>query len=190
MIIGSHNSWSYLPPLRWWMKPVAFMAKCQRVDIRKQYEQGVRCFDLRVRFNKYGQGIVAHGIVEYCYTASQIYKDLAWLNDRGDCYVRVIHEVRSASQYKNRCLLAFGRLCSRLESEYEDICFWCGRNLYDWEKDYDFGIDPTCEENYGSVSSKWLAWWPWLYARLHNRSVLAAGTQKDILLIDFVDITK
>ena len=78
MILGSHNSWSYLPPRRWWMRPIAFMAKCQRVDIRTQYERyGVRCFDLRVRFNKYGLGIVAHGIVEYCFTASKIYEDLA-----------------------------------------------------------------------------------------------------------------
>ena len=39
MILGSHNSWSYLPPKHWWMWPFHFMAKCQRVDIREQYEK-------------------------------------------------------------------------------------------------------------------------------------------------------
>lgn len=29
MILGSHNSWSYLPVRKWWMRPIAFMARCQ-----------------------------------------------------------------------------------------------------------------------------------------------------------------
>lgn len=193
MVLGSHNSWSYLPPRRWWMKPIGFMAKCQRVDIRTQYEKyGVRCFDLRVRFNKYGLGIVAHGIVEYCFTASKIYEDLAWLDAQGDCYVRVVHEVRSAKQYKNRQRNLFRHFCERLEDEYKNIRFWCGRELFCWGYDYHFpGYDePTCEERYASVCPPKLIddWWPWLFARLHNRDILAAGTKKDILLIDFVDI--
>ena len=193
MILGSHNSWSYLPPRRWWMRPIAFMAKCQCVDIRTQYERyGVRCFDLRVRFNKYGQGIVAHGIVEYCFTASKIYEDLAWLDAQGDCYVRVIHEVRTVKQYKNRQRNLFRNFCERLEDEYKNIRFWCGRELFCWGYDYHFpGYDePTCEERYASVCPPKLVddWWPWLFARLHNRAALSAGTKKDILLIDFVDI--
>ena len=193
MILGSHNSWSYLPPRKWWMRPIAFTAKCQRVDIRTQYEKyGVRCFDLRVRFNKYGLGIVAHGIVEYCFTASKIYEDLAWLDTKGDCYVRVVHEVRSAKQYKNRQRNLFRHFCERLEDEYKNIRFWCGRDLYCWGYDYHFpGYDePTCEERYASVCKPKLIddWWPWIFARLHNRDILAAGTKKDILLIDFVDI--
>lgn len=193
MILGSHNSWSYLPPRKWWMRPIAFMAKCQRVDIRTQYERyGVRCFDLRVRFNKYGLGIVAHGIVEYCFTASKIYEDLAWLEKKGDAYVRVIHEVRTVKQYKNRQRNLFRHFCERLEDEYKNIRFWCGRELFCWGYDYHFpGYDePTCEERYASVCPPKIVddWWPWLFARLHNRAVLSAGTKKDILLIDFVDI--
>ena len=193
MILGSHNSWSYLPPRRWWMKPIGFMAKCQRVDIRTQYERyGVRCFDLRVRFNKYGQGIVVHGIVEYCFTASKIYEDLAWLDSKGDCYVRVIHEVRTVKQYKNRQRNLFRHFCERLEDEYKNIRFWCGRELFCWGYDYHFpGYDePTCEERYASVCPPKLVddWWPWLFAKTHNRLALAAGTKKDVLLIDFVDI--
>ena len=175
------------------MKPIAFTARCQRVSIREQYERyGVRCFDLRVRFNKYGQGIVAHGIVEYCFTASKIYEDLEWLDSKGDCYVRVIHEVRTVKQYKNRQRNLFRHFCERLEDEYKNIRFWCGRELFCWGYDYHFpGYDePTCEERYASVCPPKLVddWWPWLFARLHNRAVLSAGTKKDILLIDFVDI--
>ena len=58
--------------------------------------------------------------------------------------------------------------------------------------DYQFeGEEPTCEETYGSVvpGKKWLyGWWPWLYAVTHNKAIKAQGTDKDILLIDFVDL--
>ena len=192
MILGSHNSWSYLPVRKWWMKPIAFTARCQSVDIRNQYEQyGVRCFDLRVRFNKYGQGIVAHGCVEYCYTASKIYEDLAWINEKGDCHVRVIHEVRTVRQYKNRRKDLFRHFCSQLEGEYKSIRFWCGRNLCTWGYDYHFdGVEPTCDEKYASVCPPKLIddLWPWLYARLHNKNLRAKETDKEILLIDYVNI--
>lgn len=192
MVIGSHNSWSYLPPRRWWMRPVAFMARCQRVDIRTQYEKyGVRCFDLRVRFDRYGLGVVAHGAVEYCHTASRIYEDLAWLDARGGCFVRVLHEVRSARQYRRHAEGLFRAFCARIESSYPHLRFWCGRNLFSWGLDYEFvSPDPTCEERYASVCPprKIDDWWPWLFARRKNRDILEAGTRKDILLIDFVDI--
>lgn len=63
------------------------------------------------------------------------------------------------------------------------------RNLYNWIVEYDFGDDPYCDEKYGSVSDmKWLyGWWPWLYAKLHNRKNLKEGSE-GILLIDYVNI--
>jgi len=192
VLLGSHNSWSYMSPEKWWMKPIAFMARCQRVDIIAQYEKyGVRCFDLRVRFNKYGLGIVAHGPVEYCFTAPLVYEDLSWLDAKGNCMVRVIHEVRSASQYKNRRVDLFRHFCSRLEQEYPGIRFWCGRDLFCWGYDYRFdGAEPACDERYASVCPPGIVddWWPWLYARLHNREIRQTGTDKDVLLIDYVDI--
>lgn len=192
MILGSHNSWSFLPVKKWWMKPIAFTARCQRNDIRWQYLiNDVRCFDLRVRFDGNGLVTVAHGIMEYCYTAADIHRDLAWLNKMGDCCVRVIHEVRSARQYRSRDIHRFRSFCSTIEHDYKYIHFWCGRNLFCWGYDYHFsGAEPTCEERYASVSSpKFIDdWWPWLYARLHNRKILREGTDKEILLIDYVDI--
>ena len=113
MVIGSHNSWSYLTPIKWWMRPFAFMARCQRIDIQKQYEMGVRCFDLRLRLGKRSVAYIAHGLVEYNYTLSQLLWDLTWLDQKGDCYVRVMHgtiqQPEDASKHhfyavvKNRC---------------------------------------------------------------------------------------
>ena len=119
----------------------------------------------------------------------QLDKQLYWLNCRGDCLVRVIHEVRNKRQYNNSSVDCFRRFCSYIEKKFNRIRFWCGRNLYDWNIDYDFGIYPTCEETYGSVSDcKWLyGWWPWLYAKTHNWKNLKEGSE-GILLIDFVNI--
>ena len=188
-ILGSHNSWSYMTPMKWWMKPIAFMARCQNTDIRTQYEKyGVRCFDLRIRFDKYGIGVVSHGIVEYCETF-RVRQDLEWLAGKGDVIVRVMHEVRSSRQYRARRKDLFVRFCKALEEDYRHIHFWCGRELYGWDYDYRFsGIEPTCEEHYASVDRpRLLTWWPWLYAALRNRRIRNNGTDKEILLIDFVD---
>jgi len=190
MILGSHNSWSYLPPRKWWMRPIAFTARCQSADIRKQYELGVRCFDLRIRFTDEGRMVIAHGIVEYKVSGAELYRDLRWIDEQGDSYVRILHEARNERQYTKFYASLFHDLCKNIEVIRGHIHWWCGRNLYNWEKDYDFGDDPKCYEKYGSVSGKkWLyGWWPWLYARLHNREIREQGTDNDILLIDYVDI--
>jgi hypothetical protein len=75
------------------MRLIAFAARCQRVDIRTQYlKYGVRCFDLRIRYEENGRLILAHGIVEYDYSFTTILDDLIWLDGKGDCYVRVMLE--------------------------------------------------------------------------------------------------
>lgn len=189
MILGSHNSWSYLPPKHWWMWPFYFMAKCQRVDIREQYEKyGVRCFDLRVRWKKWKMQ-VAHGLVVYDISEQQLKDDLAFLNDKGDCFVRIIHEVRTKKQYE-KSVEFFRSFCYVSVSEYPNIKFWCGRNLCDWTCDYSFRCHPTCDEKYSSVCYPRIIddWWPWLYAVIRNKGNLAKGTKDDILLIDFIDI--
>ena len=188
MVLGSHNSWSYLPVKKWWMRPLAFMARCQCKTIQEQYKLGVRCFDLRVRFDEEWNTVFAHGIIEYNVSEYRVWKDLRWLDDKGDCYVRVIHEARSKKQHSEYKTSNFQYMCRELQKRLSNTKFWCGRNLYNWEVDYDFGFCPTCEEKYASVSCKWLAWWPWLYARAINHRIRTQGSNSDILLIDYVNI--
>ena len=191
MILGSHNSWSYLPPRKWWMAPFRFMAKCQSLNIIKQYEAGVRCFDLRVRFNKKGDFVLSHGFMQYDITLDELMEWLQWLNAKKDkIYIRILHEARNKYQYSASSIAKFQYLCDELVAAYPNLIFWCGRNLYNWEIDYDFPSKPSCEEKYSSVRSPKLIddWWPWLYAHSHNHENIQQGTDKDILLIDFVNI--
>ena len=187
MILGSHNSWSYLKPKHWYHRPIAFMARCQSLTIQEQYQQGVRCFDLRIRYKKWKLQ-VAHGNMVYDITEKQLKDDLEYIDSKGDCFVRILHEARTKKQYELSKPF-FQSFCYTLNSDYPNIYWWCGRNLYNWQRDYNFDKEPSCEEKYSSVTSPALDdWWPWLYARLNNKMILAKGTDKEILLIDFVNI--
>lgn len=191
MVLGSHNSWSYLPVKQWYFKPFAFIGRCQSVDIKTQYEYyGVRCFDLRIRFDDKGNLIIAHGYAKYKYSYADLMADLTYLDNKADCYVRVIHEARTMKQYNLNSINYFRGFCLRLCSYFTNIKFWCGRNLYDFEIDYNFWTDVSCDENHASVKPPKLIddWIPWLYAYKHNNDIIKEGTDKDILLIDFVNL--
>jgi hypothetical protein len=190
MIIGSHNSWSYLPPKKWWMKLISFTAKCQSLNIKKQYELGVRCFDLRIKFTKDGFLRVAHGIIEYNYSSISLASDLEWLNNQSDqVYIRILHEVRSEKEYTKESVDYFVDQIISYQCNFTNLKFWCGRNLYNWKCDYEFPYKPSCEEKYASVCSPKLIddWYPRLFAYLNNKKIIKEGTDKDILLIDFVN---
>ncbi len=190
MIIGSHNSWSYLPPKKFWMKLIKFTAKCQSLNIKEQYKLGVRCFDLRVRFNKDKIAKIYHGIIEYNYSPIELYEDLSWLNKQSDkVYIRILHEIRNKKNYTIDSINSFIDFIELVKFRFPKLIFWCGRNLYNWEKDYDFGEDPTCDEKYASVCSPKLIddWIPWWFAFRNNKKIVKEGTDKDILLIDFVE---
>jgi len=192
MILGSHNSWSYLPVRKWWMKLLAFTARCQNIDIHTQYEYGVRCFDLRLRFDSYHHlPIISHGKIQYKYTPQQLKEDLEYINSKGDCYVRILHEVRNKKEYTASSKKEFVYYCYAFQKKFPNIKFWCGRNLYNWEYDFRFNTEePSCGEYYASVRLPKIIddWWPWLYARLNNKKIKSQSHQSDILLLDYVNI--
>ena len=167
------------------------MARCQSSNLIEQYyKYDVRCFDLRVRFDNIGRMKLAHGFMEYDIDYFGLSRDLQFINEQGDCYVRIIHEVRNKKQYNNRNISAFELFCEELEREYKNITFYGGRNLFNWEFDYKFSNNPSEEEKHASVCSPKLIddWFPWLFAKLNNKKIIEEGTNKDILSIDFVNI--
>lgn len=190
MILGSHNSWSYARPKKWWMKLLRFTAKCQDVDIRSQYEDyRVRCFDLRIR-EKEGRLIIAHGLIEYNITLGELQENLRYLNKKGDTCIRLILEIRRQKDLTNDQIVFFIKCCKKFERYYKNIKFWCGKVLVDYEDIFIFDYEPTCEEKYSSVCKPKLIddLYPRYFAKQNNKKILEEGTDKDILLIDFVNI--
>lgn len=190
MILQSHNSWSYLRPEKWWLRPFRFMARCQKASIYHQYyDYGVRSFDLRIRFDKKGRIVIAHGFFQFDINYMTLMKHLEFMNDNG-CIVRVLHEARNKKQYTEESVERFKDFCQAMEVRFPNIKFYCGRNLYNWEFDYKYEYEPTEEAVYSSVQDPKIIddWFPWLFAKLNNKKILKKGTDKDILAIDFVNI--
>lgn len=189
MKIGSHNSMSYLTPLKWYMRPFAFMARCQSKDIEYQYKQGIRLFDIRITFDdtKY---VFAHGIMKY---KGDIDKVLDYLNQmsstKDQIYIRILFEDTSIPKdslesYTN----IFWYLCEEFLRRFPKLKFFEGRRKSDWKLVYDFGYKgPTIDQKVSSMTgSKLDDWFPWLYAFFNNKKNIEKGTTKHYMLLDFI----
>ena len=199
-IIASHNTMTYRLPKQWWLRPFSFIAKCQSKSYIMQYSYGALGYDLRLFWDKDGKLEFRHGM--FSYDASDIYDILNFANNSG-LFVRLILENRS---YLDRRVnerdmrTKFREFCRKVEIQYPNVHFWCGKDLYTWQTLYEFPINPIDVGYYSSVTSifnckskilrKLDDWWPWLYARLFNRSNLKKLSELDngkIASFDFID---
>ena len=196
MILGSHNSWSFLKVKEWYFKPFFWVAKCQNKTIAEQYKLGVRYFDLRLRYNhKTGDFEPAHGLVTFKVekVTHWFIRNLQSLNycahTKGEkIYVRVLLETKSPDETEKK---KFTELCEMLESTFKDITFTGGFMCRQWRNYlYHFSTNkPTLDDKYSSViPPKIRGIFPWLYAVTNNRKNIEKGTDKEVLFIDFVDI--
>ena len=138
MILGSHNAWSYLRPTKWWMKLISFTAECQHCVLWAQYQKGVRCFDLHIRFDKQGKPLIVHGPIVYDPTSEadgiELSDYLEMLDDYKDTSVRLILDLRTKEAMKHygfQCE-CFRNFCKEAEMLYPRIKFWCGRMVKGW----------------------------------------------------------
>lgn len=196
MKLGTHNTFTYLPVRQWYLKPFAFTGKCQEVDIWQQYSLGARLFDLRVKFNKYQQPILCHGILQYEHDIDFIDNILLKLNKCKGIYVRVILETfrKRGTQQE-----LFSTYCKYLEKTFENIKFFGGNRKSDWKRIYYFNnCDEDLDGKYSSVTSLFNSnnnllrvlddLYPKYYAKKMNKTNIVAGTTHKWLFIDFINI--
>lgn len=197
MIKGSHNTFTYLRPKQWWLRPFAFIAKCQSNPVDIQIQNGVRCLDLRVRTNKDGEIEVPHNAFVYIKGKDRIKKLLYHIYlsipEGEQVHIRVLHEVRNKKQEKYSNKESFENFCLWLESLEEDfpnIKFFGGQRIMDWRQDFVFPREDEIQyvEKHASVAwPKWFHWWPWLYAKLYNKRIVEEYKNKDVVLFyDFL----
>lgn len=189
MKLISHNSWTFTTPKKWWMKVINFTAKCQSKTIKEQFDSGIRAFDLRIRFDKNKQLQVVHGYIVYDISNKELFKDLQYINDNGSAVVRILHDVRNYNQYKTSPVEEFAKYCQYYETMFPNITFFGGNNLFNNNIDYNFKIWFSIEGKYGSaIKPTWLyGWYPRLYAWFNNRFNINEGTDKDYLMLDFIE---
>lgn len=204
MNIGTHNSLTYLKPKKWWQKLIWFTAKCQSVDYEKQYELGSRVFDIRIWYDDDLNLEIRHGRISYRCSYTVLYNMLDFLNEKGDCYVRILCEEDKIAKQDPSAIdkeKAFKDDCQYFEATYENIKFFGGNRKYDWKVLYNFNNKdiPTLIDRYSSTTSlfkfknRFLAvlddLCPILYAKLKNKNLIKEHNDKDgYLFIDFINI--
>lgn len=189
--LGTHNSMTYLPVKKWWMKPFRFMAKCQAVTLKEQYKLGSRMFDLRVRFDKKGTPYFCHGLISF---KGNVEQALQFLNKRG-VMVRLILETNKDNVYQEAMFLEF---CDRVKEQYNRIKFFGGIRKGGWLTLYEFGFNPEFVDKYSSNNQPGPNCsgtvlddlWPWIYAKLNNKKNFESRDTDKYLLIDFIDMLK
>lgn len=189
--IASHNSLTYLPVKQWYLRPFKYMAQCQSKDLKTQYEKyDIRFFDIRIKFDSKQDAHFAHGLINY---KAKIEDVFAYLNSKEGITVRILLENKSKKYYKR-----FREFCDYLIKRFQYIHFIGGRNKHNWEMVYKFpGVEPTYLDKYASnnklakICSGWLLddLCPWIYAKCFNKKNIKKGTDKEYLMIDFVNIS-
>ena len=203
MKIASHNSFTYLRPRRWWMRPFAFMARCQRVNWVEQWAKyGADLFDLRVRIDtKARQPYFCHGLMRF---EGSVWARLGDMNKQSranndSIFVRVVLEDNKPTAEE---IALFQEFCRFIEMCFLHLRFFGGNDRSDWGCRHPYYKFKTpaqdVDDKYSSTTTlfprgfKWLRYLddlcPILYARLHNRRNIERGTSHVWLFIDFVDI--
>lgn len=190
MKLASHNSWSYLPVRKWWMRPLNFIARCQNKNIHKQYDMGVRMFDLRLRWDKEFEAfITAHGIVTYrdFYMTDLGVLDYTAKKEKQPIYIRVLLE--DSGREDQTIDGNFALLCRDLQKEFKNLIFiggWPARKRWR-QKLFDFGTEePSIDECHVSVSGKWWQFIPYRWAKKNNKRVRIIKEEVEIIKSDFL----
>lgn len=180
MQIGSHNTMTYLPVKRGYMKLFNWIAKCQDLTIHQQYSRGVRVFDFRIAYDKYGNPEFAHGLVKYRSYIINYY--LNYINACYGCVVRIILESE-----KNNGIKLFKNDVSNWIKTYKNITFIQGNSKKNWNKIVNLK-DFSGEQLVSSMKGKGLLRiFPRLYAIINNKRNINKYKNTDkTCLMDFI----
>lgn len=200
MKLASHNSLSGTGLKNWWLYPFYLFGLCQIKSVKKQFESGVRLFDIRINSRLDNILESAQGIFRF---SGDIEKTLKYLESTGEeIWVRILLEQNYEKSNQDERDRIFQSHCEYLEGKYKGINFFGGKRKYDFAELYRFkavAYEPRILELYSSVTSlfPWKSkfwrvlddWIPWLYAFLMNRKNKEEFLGKDTynyLMIDFV----
>ena len=196
-IIGTHNSMTYLRPQKWYGWFMIPFARCQRKTIEQQWNDGARCFDLRIRFTKQGEPYFAHGLYECTHKANpahvleELYKLM--LRDNEQVVVRLILE---DPDKQNHNVYYFEQLCRVWETHQarqsvtvnKVLLFFGGNRMGDWAQIVEFDYKPNLTQYVGSMMED-ARWYekimPFAYAWRRNKKN-KQNPQGDIAIYDFI----
>ena len=205
-MIGSHNSFSYLKPSKWWMRLLTPWHRCQSKNVNAQILfEGVRYLDIRVRFIKKNPVFVHNNIVyESCFPFLQQLEMIGrqyaadakqYCREFKKIPYRLVLDVRKCPKDFATQRTLFDVLVCKLQQPPYSIYFELdeARIFWDWDSPivkskYDI------KEIHTSVCSPWYKYilgTKW-FARKNNKDtyVLGRNDNNTVYLIDYVNIIK
>lgn len=197
MKIGSHDTMSYAKPESWWMRPFHFMCKCQSLNIYDQYKEGVRLFDMRVKWDKKQHcWKFAHGLAMF--KTEPVEEIFSWLNQQdGHVLIRLVLEYNKPIKNMSEIEQKFKESCQEWVNKFSNISWFEFVRKYDWKKLFTHENEPRVDIYQATSSTtclfstkwSWLDdWFPWLYAKLQNHDNIVQGTHHEYMLLDFIEI--
>lgn len=87
-LLGTHNSLSYLP-CQWYLRPLAWVGRCQSLDLAGQYKEGARWFDIRVKYIG-NEALSGHGLLTYDIDIDAALNTINSFKD--ECIIRIFLE--------------------------------------------------------------------------------------------------
>ncbi len=180
IIIGSHNTMSYLPVRHWWQRPLRVFARCQRKTLLEQLDSGVRAVDIRIYPGDKGNWHYAHGAVSF--DGPNLFELINMLPD--GTIVRLILE--RSNEMADR---AFRFLCSYLEPTYPHLTFVGGYSKRPWRKLYTFKSEQTGDaviHQHVSSMADDARWYERILPILYHRRRGHTEPHEGINLYDFI----
>ena len=190
-MLGSHNTLTYFPLKGLFGGLFKKWSKCQEVNYIKQYSEGVRYFDVRIKFNK-NKPVVVHNKDTYKAGESELKQFFSFLNTKKDSYIRIILDIRSKPKDANNQVKLFKEYISNIQRLYPFVHIDDAIVYWNWEHI----VQPTLKvtEKHASVTSTAeVIKTPKHYAEKHNKEIRSTyrdilNSKDEVLLIDFVNI--
>ena len=176
--LGTHNSLSYLP-CQWYLRPLAWVGKCQSLTLEKQYAKGVRWFDIRVKYVD-GEPLSGHGLLTYNVNIDTV---LSFLNNRNDkCIVRIYLE--NSKFNPTKYFKYFENDVKAWVEKYKNIQFTEGGCRYQYRKILPDPINPQdCYWKKGKGFP-----YPKGFAKRHNAANHKNDNTEKYSIYDFIEI--
>lgn len=171
-VLGTHNTMTYLRPAHWYGWLMIPFARCQRKPLFEQWKRGARCFDLRVRFDRRGKAVFAHGLYECSHREDPhetIRRLAALARESGEtAYVRLVLEDPKRQAHNEY----YFRMFCRFVNLFPQLLPFQGNRKGDWAQIVEFPFKPELQQYVGSMMDD-ARWWekimPFTYALRCNR---------------------
>lgn len=191
-MIGSHNTFSYLPIKNKWLLFLKPWYKCQEYDIITQINKDVRYFDVRIRFSKKGELQIVHNKIVFDINEKQfwdIMNNVKELTTKLNTvlYFRVILDIRKKPNDELNQVYWFSQFINKFSQYNEHIILVQAIVYWNWTI-IDYISTPEIIEDHASVNAKWYEYMlgnKYYAAKVGVKYINEKSTDK-VFLIDYV----